>query len=174
MILKTFKFKKIKSTNDTAIKKIKKGIDNGIVISLEQTKGRGQYGKQWVSKKGNLFITIFYKIKNHSKIRNLTKKNFTLLINIIKFFLKQRVKIKLPNDIIVNKKKLCGVLHETIFFKNSRYLIMGMGININNSPRLSNYPTTFMNKYLKKKIGINEIFRKIKNEFELYLNDNSW
>jgi biotin-(acetyl-CoA carboxylase) ligase len=51
---------------------------------------------------------------------------------------------------------------------------MGMGININNSPRLSNYSTTFMNKYLKKKIGINEIFRKIKNEFELYLNDNSW
>ncbi len=145
MILKTFKFKKIKSTNDTAIKKIKKGIDNGIVISLEQTKGRGQYGKQWISKKGNLFVTIFYKIKNHSKIRNLTKKNFKLLINII-----------------------------TIFFKNSRYLIMGMGININNSPRLSNYSTTFMNKYLKKKIGINEIFRKIKNEFELYLNDNSW
>ena len=64
MILKTFKFKKIKSTNDTAIKKIKKGIDNGIVISLEQTKGRGQYGKQWISKKGNLFVTIFYKIKN--------------------------------------------------------------------------------------------------------------
>ena len=50
---------------------------------------------------------------------------------------------------------------------------MGIGININNSPRLNNYPTTFMNEYLKKKIGINEIFRKIKNEFELYLNDNS-
>ena len=48
MILKTFKFKKIKSTNDTAIKKIKEGIDNGIVISLEQTKGRGQYGKLWI------------------------------------------------------------------------------------------------------------------------------
>ena len=64
MILKTFKFKKIKSTNDTAIKKIKEGIDNGIVISLEQTKGRGQYGKLWISKKGNLFVTIFYKIKN--------------------------------------------------------------------------------------------------------------
>ena len=117
MILKTFKFKKIKSTNDTAIKKIKKGFDNGIVISLEQTKGRGQYGKQWISKKGNLFVTIFYKIKNHSKIRNLTKKNFKLLINIIQFFLKQKVKIKLPNDIIVNKKKLCGVLHETFFLK---------------------------------------------------------
>ena len=86
MILKTFKFKKIKSTNDTAIKKIKEGIDNGIVISLEQTKGRGQYGKLWISKKGNLFVTIFYKIKNHSKIRNLTKKNFKLLINIIQFF----------------------------------------------------------------------------------------
>ena len=99
---------------------------------------------------------------------------FTLLLNIIQFFLKQKVKIKLPNDIIVNKKKLCGVLHETIFFKNSRYLIMGIGININNSPTLNNYPTTFMNEYLKKKIGINEIFRKIKNEFELYLNDNSW
>ena len=174
MILKTFKFKKISSTNDVAIKKIKKGIDNGIVISLEQTKGRGQYGKKWVSKKGNLFLTIFYKIKNNSKIRNLTRRNFKLLINIIKFYLKKSVKIKLPNDVIVNKKKLCGVLHETIFFNNCRYLIMGIGINVNNSPRLTNYPTTFMNEYLKKKIGVRNVFHKIKKEFEIYLNDNCW
>jgi len=63
MPLAIFKFKKIKSTNDRAIQNIKRGIQKGIIVSDQQTSGRGTYGKKWVSFKGNLFVSFFFEIK---------------------------------------------------------------------------------------------------------------
>ena len=69
MKLKIYSYKGVKSTNDTAIRLIKKNIKQGIVISDVQTNGKGQRGKKWISKKGNLFISIFFPI---SKRLNLS------------------------------------------------------------------------------------------------------
>lgn len=61
MILKNFVFKKVNSTNSLAIKIIKKSkIKSGIVIANLQTNGRGQYGKKWISFRGNVFVSIFF------------------------------------------------------------------------------------------------------------------
>ena len=61
MKLKKFKYKKVKSTNDTALKLIKsKNFKSGIVIAETQTKGKGRYGRNLISYKGNLFATIFH------------------------------------------------------------------------------------------------------------------
>ena len=58
MKFKQFKFKKVKSTNNTAIRIIKNSnFKYGMVISDTQTMGRGQYGKKWISHKGNLFVS---------------------------------------------------------------------------------------------------------------------
>ena len=63
MKIKLIKFKKVKSTNNIAIKLIKSNKINPAIISSEkQTKGRGTRGKKWISQKGNLFISIFFKI----------------------------------------------------------------------------------------------------------------
>ena len=70
MIFKKFFYKKVNSTNDLAIKKIKTGITQGLIIADYQKKGRGQHGKKWLSFKGNLFMTIFFRIK-----RNIRKKS---------------------------------------------------------------------------------------------------
>ena len=65
MKFKIFRFKKVKSTNNTALRIIKKiNCENGMVISEIQKKGRGQYGRKWISYKGNLFISFFYNTKN--------------------------------------------------------------------------------------------------------------
>ena len=65
MKLKEFNFKIIKSTNDLAIRIIKNTNNkSGIVIAQKQKKGRGQYGKKWTSFKGNLFVSIFFKLNN--------------------------------------------------------------------------------------------------------------
>ena len=60
MKLKKFRFKKVKSTNNTALRIIKKTkYTLGMVVAQSQIKGRGQYGKKWISSKGNLFVSFF-------------------------------------------------------------------------------------------------------------------
>ena len=65
MKFKVFRFKKVSSTNNTAIRIVNSSnINYGMIISENQNKGRGQYGKKWISYKGNLFISFFYNIEN--------------------------------------------------------------------------------------------------------------
>ena len=79
MKFKIFRFKNIKSTNNTAVRIIKNSnLEYGMVISETQSNGRGQYGKKWISYKGNLFISFFFQIGG------------------LKYFIKKTYKIKLP------------------------------------------------------------------------------
>ena len=77
------------------------------------------------------------------------------------------IKIKNPNDIMINKKKICGILNEILFYDNLKFIVIGIGINISNSPKLRDYPTTFLNENTKKKISKIEIFNQITKAFEL-------
>ena len=166
MKLKKFIFKKIKSTNDTAIRLIKEGEGSGIITADTQTKGKGQRGNKWVSKKGNLFMTIFFNINNKISLKKLTSINLTILKKIIKNQIKIKTEVKLPNDILIYKKKVCGILQEIIFKNNVKYLIVGVGINIISSPDIKNYPTTYLNKYSKKNINKIKLINEIKLIFE--------
>ena len=75
MKFKVFKFKTVKSTNDTAINMIKRlNINYGMIISESQRRGKGQYGRKWISFKGNLFVSLFYNIENlNFTLEKLTK-----------------------------------------------------------------------------------------------------
>ena len=87
MKLKTFRFKKVNSTNNTAIRIIKKtNLDYGMIISELQNNGRGQYGKKWISYKGNLFISFFYSLENiNVALKQLTKINCLLVKKLLSF-----------------------------------------------------------------------------------------
>ena len=63
MKIKLKKYKKVKSTNDIALKLIKKNNSCPMLVTSEQqTNGRGRGGKKWISEKGDLFISLFYKL----------------------------------------------------------------------------------------------------------------
>ena len=69
MKFKKFKFKKVKSTNNTAIRIIKETKHNlGMVVAETQINGRGQYGRKWISSKGNLFVTFFNELNKKKNI----------------------------------------------------------------------------------------------------------
>ena len=166
MKLKRFLFKKVKSTNITAIRLIKRGNDNGIISAEIQTKGKVQKANKWISNKGNLFITIFFKINSKFSLKKITTTNLSMLKKIILNQVTEKINIKPPNDILIGKKKVCGILQEIIYQNDHKYLIVGIGINIINSPNILNYPTTFLNNYSKKKINKIKIINKIKLNFE--------
>ena len=166
MKLKKFNYKKVKSTNETAIKLIRKGIENGIISSESQTKGKGQRGNKWISKNGNLFISIFFQVNSRLSLTKITTINLSLLKKIISNNLNKKISVKLPNDILIKKKKVCGILQEIVYQNCIKYLIVGIGINLISSPLIANYPTTYLNKYSKKKINKLKLINQIKLSFE--------
>ena len=96
MKLKEFNYKKVKSTNQTTIKLIQNSKNEfGLVISQTQSSGRGQYGRKWISYKGNIFVTLFYKLeKINLSMATLTKKNCFLVKNIISKYCKKKIIFK--------------------------------------------------------------------------------
>ena len=171
MKVKTFRFKKVNSTNNTAIRIIKKtNLDYGMIISEMQNNGRGQYGKKWISYKGNLFISFFYSLeKIDIALKQLTKINCLLVKKLLSFYYKKKIILKKPNDLLINRKKICGILQETLIKLDKKFLIVGIGINLIKSPYIRNYPTTNLSEIMNKNFKKKEIENKLKKIFEMKL-----
>ena len=172
MKLKTVNMKRVQSTNSVALKFIKKKLQPTLITSLTQTKGRGTMGKKWISQKGNLFISIFFEI-NQKKInfKQYAILNAYFFKKIIMKFIKKKIDIKWPNDLLVEKKKICGILQEVIIFDNKTFLIVGAGINTNNSPNFKNYKTISLRNIFNKKINNNKILKEIKKNYEKFIHE---
>ena len=107
MKFKVFRYKKVKSTNNTAIRIIRETNHNfGMIISETQTGGKGQYGRKWISYKGNILISFFYKLKKMNlSMKQLSRKNCFLVKDVISKFYKRKIVYKSPNDLLINKKR---------------------------------------------------------------------
>ena len=153
MKIKKFKFKKVKSTNNTAIRIIKETKYNlGMVVAETQVNGRGQYGRKWISSKGNLFISFFNELnKTKLSISAITKINCLLVKKLLSSF---------------TKKKISGILQEVIFVRDKKFLITGIGINIKKNPIIRNYPATNLQEVTKKSISKLIVENKLKLLFE--------
>ena len=171
MKIKKFKFKEENSTNDVALRLIKKTKNKfGIVIANKQKKGRGRHGKKWISYNGNLFVSIFFSLeKINLSLKQMTKINCKLVKNLLSFYCKKKISIKFPNDLMINKKKICGILQETLIKKNITFMIVGIGINLVKSPNIDNYKTTNLFEVTNKKIDKNKIIFKLKNIYERFI-----
>ena len=179
MKFKSIKFKSVKSTNDIAHKLIKKNkIKPTIILSEKQTKGRGTMGKKWVSKKGNLFLTIFFDTnKKKVDFKKFAVLNAYLLKSILVKKFSNRIKIKWPNDLLFEGKKICGILQETVINSGKEFLIVGIGINTNLNPKRSSFSSTSLRDITKKNIDNKKLFIMIKKNYEKLLfkaNKNSF
>jgi BirA family biotin operon repressor/biotin-[acetyl-CoA-carboxylase] ligase len=171
MKLKQFKFQKVKSTNQTAIRIIRKTkYEFGLIVSQSQSNGKGQYGRKWISYKGNIFLSFFYKLKKINLTMNsLTKKNCFLVKDVISKYYKKKITYKAPNDLLINKKKICGILQERIKNSTNEYLVVGIGLNLFKSPNIIGYPTTNLFEITNKKINKKLFEKQLKINFEKFL-----
>ena len=167
MTLKKFRYKKVSSTNDIALQKIRQGYKSGVIISDKQTHGRGRHGKKWVSNKGNLFFSIFFNINKNIQTSKLVISNLKIIKKILSKHIKSKIKIKRPNDIIVNKKKICGILNETLFYNDLKFLVIGIGINLVSSPNIRDYPTTNLNEVTNRRVSKTKLLNKIVKAFDI-------
>ena len=175
MKFEVFKLKNVTSTNDIAISLIKeKQKKSGCVYADTQTKGRGTHGKKWISDKGNFFGSIFFPLENnYPPFDEFSIINPIIISDVIKHFCdKKNVNLKFPNDVFVNRKKICGVLQETIISGNRKFLIIGIGVNIVSNPDIDNkYQATNILLETKKKPKIKEIIDLIISSYEKFFTD---
>ena len=171
MKFKIFKYDTVNSTNEKAIELIKKKkYENGFVYALSQKKGKGRYGRKWISKKGNFFGSIFFHLKkNYPSVEEFSLINPILNINVVSNYCgKKNTFFKAPNDIYINKKKICGILQEVIIKGSKKYLIVGIGINILSNPKITNYPSTNIYKETKEKPRLLKIVKQIIAKYEYF------
>jgi len=171
MLLKTFNFIKVDSTNNIASEIINQEKSKaGIVVSQIQTNGRGTKGRNWVSLKHNLFISIFFRINrelvNTDKLSLLNPK---ILKKILGKYTLEKIIIKHPNDLLVRNSKICGILQEVINHKNKSYLIIGIGLNSLRYAYNNNFRSISLKKISNKMVSNERLIEEIKKEYEILI-----
>ncbi len=173
-------FETIDSTNNYAKKVASQELEGTVIISEEQTKGKGRIGRPWHSKsKEGIWMSIILKPNMIPQ-----KAPFITLIagaSIVKALndLGVETTIKWPNDIIINNKKMAGILTElSAEIERINYIVLGIGINVKTmefSQEISEIATSLYKEgYTISRV---DIIRKILKEFEYlylkYINEGS-
>lgn len=138
MPLKVVHFDSIDSTSDYAINSLlQKRLDSDYAILADmQTAGRGRLNDRvWVSPRGNFYCSYIVNLANQNIDIGKTNLLCSIVINSLKEFLNNLtgsdiIQVKIPNDILINGKKLAGVLVETYY----PYAVIGIGLNLSSSP----------------------------------------
>ncbi|WP_339045650.1 biotin--[acetyl-CoA-carboxylase] ligase [Candidatus Mesenet endosymbiont of Agriotes lineatus] len=130
-----YHYNELSSTNLEATQMAKKGaLDGTVVFADMQSSGRGRHGKDWISPKGNLYASII--IRDKADVTQLTHFTFITAVavgnTLLALSANLDLKYKWPNDILINNKKIAGILLETE--ANTSWLVIGIGINILSSP----------------------------------------
>ena len=167
-------YKTLINTNDEVkkINQFSKKNNNIALFSVQQTMGRGRINRKWISRKGDL--TCSFLINREFKLKEIGQINLWfshILISLLKKkFPKQKFKIKWPNDIYLEDRKLAGILIETIILKNNiQNLIIGLGLNFVSSPKNLENKTISISYFAKKQNPIN-FFILLTNEINDSLN----
>lgn len=161
----------INSTNTYSKEHVNELNDRDIVYTFKQTAGRGRFDRKWVDLgNGNIYFSIILKPSSELKqvYSNLTQ--YTALKLAETFELYNIIpKIKWPNDILIDEKKISGILAETVFKENKlQGLIIGIGVNLNadeNDFNKIDKRVTALNIETKKEIDKEKFLNLFLNNF---------
>jgi BirA family biotin operon repressor/biotin-[acetyl-CoA-carboxylase] ligase len=159
MIDKIIRFRKVVSTQDTAKRFSDKGGELA-VTALSQNRGRGRQGRTWFSPRGGLYLSLLlFPKKNLTSIPLLASLS---IIRTLECFGFSKLSIHWPNDVLLNNRKICGVVCER--YQNS--VICGIGLNVNIErfgQRIDN--ATSMSIELRRNFKIDEVLEAFLERF---------
>ena len=171
-------FDQIGSTNKKAKEIAAAGDGHGtVVISEEQTEGRGRLGRNWSSpKRKGIWMSILVRPDiiptDATKMTQITAASIYKALSDMKI----ETQIKWPNDIILNEKKVCGILTEmSSEMMQINYMVIGIGINVNQNqediPDDIREKATSLKIETGKDVDRKELVGRILNHFEYFYDD---
>jgi BirA family biotin operon repressor/biotin-[acetyl-CoA-carboxylase] ligase len=127
------------STNDVARRKARQGAKEGtVIVAEEQTAGRGRIKRRWLSPRGSIALSIIL-YPPLAYLPSLIMVASLAVARSIEQVTNLKAQIKWPNDVLLNDKKICGILVESDVRGNKvDYAVIGIGINVN--LKLSDFP----------------------------------
>lgn len=133
-------FDVLQSTNVTAVAFAKEGAPEGTVIVAErQEGGRGRMQRVWSSPKGGLWFTIILRPQiDPQYVAQVTLLAGVAVVRALRqVYATDAIMIKWPNDVLLNGKKVCGILSEMQLNENGSidYAIVGIGVNVGLEPK---------------------------------------
>lgn len=154
---------KIPSTQSYAHDLIARGeaTNNMIVVADAQSAGRGRYRRTWVSHHGNLYASFIYSAEERD-----AKLAYSVAIAVAETLVSFGIEpqIKWPNDILVDNKKIAGILIEYY----GHFVVVGIGINIATNPTVAEYKTTKIQNYVKN-ITRDDVLNKLMKNMEQWI-----
>lgn len=171
---KVISFNEVKSTNSLASQIAETGAAHGTIITAEQqTKGRGRLGRNWYSPTGKgIYLSIILRPKfSPDQAPGLSIMTALALALTVEKIIPKKVRIKWPNDLLINDRKAAGILTELTAERNRiDFVIVGVGININQQS--SDFPdelketATSLRRVTRKKINRIELLQNFLVVFE--------
>ena len=166
-------FKEVMSTNTVAKFLSENDASNGcVILSEKQSNAKGRMGKSWQSPLGGIWLSMILNPNvDHSKIPMITLATGVAVVKTLEKIGIENAEIKWPNDVMINGKKVCGILTEAITkFNTIESVIIGVGIDANidvkTLPEELQEGTTTLNIELGKKVNENEVIKVFLEEFE--------
>ncbi|SMN16451.1 Biotin operon repressor / Biotin-protein ligase [uncultured Candidatus Thioglobus sp.] len=152
-------FDSIASTNDYLSKLSNNNTKTQICIALEQTNGRGQRGRRWLSgHKTSVIFSIGKHFNSTTVLNGLSLVIGLAIVEVIKRYGVDNPKLKWPNDVLINDKKLAGILLENTLKGDRQSVIIGLGLNVNLNDEVNcQTPWIDLNKILKTKVDLTRI-----------------
>ena len=164
----------VDSTNNYAANLLKEGLilHGTVILADEQTNGRGQRGSVWQSQPGmNLQMSLVLTF-NNLELSDQRFLNSFVSVALIKFLERFGVeaKIKWPNDILVENKKIAGILIENQLNKNQlKSAIVGIGLNVNQVD-FGDLPATSLKKEIGNFVSVSEVLDSLLLQLNIYFN----
>ena len=157
------------STNEDMALLAKQGIAPWTVVqALVQTSGRGRHGKSWDSQIGNLFMSLLLRPNvNRMRWGELSLLSAIAVASTLSDYVdSQIIEVKWPNDVLINGKKIAGILLEVADFNvEEPSVIVGVGVNISKTPEKFEYPVTCINDYKTGHTSVDSVFISLLNHF---------
>lgn len=128
----------------------KNSVDGTLVISDTQTSGKGRIGRSFSSpQKDGIYMSILLRPNiDPGSISQLTLISALAVCDALSEFTHETLQIKWPNDILINQKKVVGILTEANWNSSLNYVVIGIGINVNNAVFPSDIKNTATSLYL--------------------------